>query len=145
MIDRLQKALHLVELRRGTRQELTIVVRHATGHLGKEVVGRQISDIMSDPIELADSDTFEIHFRRYFVYLVRDEAGFPPEKDSHFDGTQFRRYQKSRFLDFVTETSFSDDVRPHPLYHYGVYCLNDLIDVISPAPPVISYLGKTSR
>jgi hypothetical protein len=145
MIDRLQKPLHLVELRQSKRQELTIVVRHAIANVRDDVVGRHVNDIMSDPITFTESETFEIHFRRYFAYLVRDESGFPPEKGALFDGAQFRRYKKSSFLDFVTKASFSEDIRPDPLYHYGIYCLNDLVDVISSAPPEINYIGKTSR
>jgi hypothetical protein len=102
---------------------------------------------MSAPIVYAETETFEIFFPRSFAYLVSDEMAFPPDKYEVFEGVQFRRYQKSRFLDFIEGTALPAEARPHahPLYHYGIYCLNHLVDVIAPEPPRISYIGMTSR
>jgi len=144
VFERLQKRLHLIELRWTGKQTLVVVVRHAVSNPPPEILGKHVRDIMSAPIVYAESETFEISFPRYVTFMVNDEACFPPHYDDVFEGTSFRRYQKSQLLDFVKKSAFSH-VQTHPLFHYGIYCLNDLVDVVTPKPPEISYIGMTNK
>jgi hypothetical protein len=145
MFPRLQQPLSLVDIRWNRRRELLVTVRYAAGTVATEIIGRHIIDIMSAPIILAESETFEILFPRCFTYMVSDELCFPPDDNEIFEGGSFRRYQKSRFLDFIEKSAYSDDVRPSPLFHYGIYCQDDLVDIVTPQSPQISFIGMTSR
>jgi hypothetical protein len=77
--------------------------------------------------------------------VVRDESAFPVNEKDVFEGTSFRRFQKSRLLKFIEQTAYSEDVRPSPLFHYGIYCLDDLVDVVAPTAPEIRFIGMTAR
>jgi hypothetical protein len=144
VFERLQKRLHLIELRWTGKQTLVVVVRHAVSNPPPEILGKHVRDIMSAPIVYAESETFEISFLRYVTFMVRDEACFPPGDNEVFEGTSFRHYQNSQLLDSVKKSAFSH-VQPHPLLHYGIYCLNDLVDVVTLKPPEISYIGMTNK
>jgi hypothetical protein len=145
LFPRLQQLLDLVDIRWNRRHELLVTVRHAVGSVKTEIVGRHVTDIMSAPIISAESETFEVLFPRYFTYMVSDELCFPPDDNEIFEGSSFRHFQKSRFLDFIERSTYSDDVRPSPLFHYGIYCQNDIVDIITAEPPQISFIGMTSR
>ena len=146
MFERLQKHLLLVELRWQPIQTLVVVVRHAAGNQPvPEILGKHVRDILSAPLVLAESETFEISFPKYLTFMVRDEGYFNARDGEVFEGTSFRRYQKSQFLDFTEKSTFFSDVQRRSLFHYGIYCLNDLVDIVTPEPPTISYIGMTSR
>lgn len=142
--EELQRPLHLCGVNVGLDDTLELVVRHAVSQPGDSVIGRDGWDILSYPTKVEPSETFRISFRSYVTFSVRREHLFPPDADAEFEGAQFIRFKKSRYLEFVTNTSYGEDVHPGSNYHYGLYCLNQLVDVISKEAPYVAFLGKTA-
>ena len=145
MIDQLQRPLHLLELRPNRKVGLIVIVRHQVANESAKITRRAGRVLISRPTSYTESETFSILFPRYFAYLVRDERGFPPDRNAVSEGRFFVTYRESSLLRFIEATAFSDDIRPHPLYHYGIYCSSDLVDVVSPDHPQISCLGLTNK
>ena len=54
-------------------------------------------------------------------------------------------YTKSRYLDFIKEHTLADqicgDVYP-PFRHYGIVCLNHIIDIVSIDTPKVTEIYK---
>ncbi len=146
MLDELQTDLTFVKLTQGPDLELTIIVRQFRGsEEPAEIIGRHVRDIMSAPTVWIPAKTFEIRFPECFAFMSRDEMASAHEEGVVLDGTQFRRYKESKFLDFIEQMAYSDDVRPHPLYHYSIlFFLDGVIDVVAPRAPEIRYLGLSS-
>lgn len=142
--EELQHPLHLCRLNVGLDDTLELVVRHAVSQPGVSVIGRDGWDIMSYPTKVEPSETFRVTFRSYVTFSVSLEHFFPPEADAEFEGEQFRRFKKSQHLKFVKNTSLGEDVHPGSNYHYGLYCLNQLVDIISKEAPYVAFLGKTA-
>jgi hypothetical protein len=142
--EELQRPLHLCDLNVGLDDTLEIIVRHAVGKPGISVIGRDGWDIMSYPTRVEPSETFRISFNSYVTFSVRLEHLFPPDDDAEFEGFQFTRFKKSQYLEFVSKTSYGDDIHPGSIYHYGIYCLNQLIDVVSRESPSVAFLGQTA-
>lgn len=140
----LQRPLHLCSVNVGLDDTLGLVVRYAVSQPGRSVIGRDGWDIMSYPTKVEPSETFRISFHSYVTFSVRVEHFFRPDVDAEFEGSQFVRFKKSRYLKFVSETSYGEDVHPGSNYHFGIYCLNQLVDVVSQEAPYVACLGKTA-
>ncbi len=142
--EELQRPLHLCSVKVGLDDTLEIVVRHAVGQPGRSVFGRDGWDILSYPTKVEPTETYRISFHSYVTLSVSPEHFFPPDADAEFEGSQFVRFKKSRYLEFVTDTSYGEEVHPGSNYHYGVYCLNQHIDVVSKMAPHVAFLGRTA-
>jgi hypothetical protein len=98
--------------------------------------GMEIKDI--GPIVVAeDSSIYEIIFDQYIAYSVRNEAYTYLDKEEEFEGRLACIYTKSRFLDYVSVSTFASDDYPGTFKHYGFNCLNHIIDIVSTSPPKI--------
>ncbi len=87
-----------------------------------------------------------IDFDTYITYSVRNESFTSWDDYEIFDGNMaFRIYKKSRFLDFIksstTALEVCGDVYP-PLFHYGIVCLNHIIDIASYSKPTVTEIAK---
>lgn len=140
----MQHPLNLCDIKVGTDDTLELVVRHAVSQPNLAVVGRDGWEIMSYPTKVEPSHTFRISFRSYVAFNVRVEHFFAPEAEADFEGSQFVRFKKSRYLDYVNDTSYGEEVHPGRNFHYGIYCLNQLVDVITKEAPQVSFLGATA-
>lgn len=80
----------------------------------------------------------ELYWPSYVAYSVRNESYCVPDEYETFDGRLFLRYTRSRYLDFVASATFADAGYPGPFVHYGIFCLNHIIDVVSVTPPTVN-------
>lgn len=95
-----------------------------------------IADVHS--IEVRDaSRRFEIVWGTLISYAVRNESYCTWDKDEEWTGNVFRTYTRSKFLDFVSAGTFASADYPGPFVHYGIICLDHIIDVASEHPPII--------
>jgi hypothetical protein len=116
--------------------ELRLLIAEAKlGEIDNDVVvGRTI--FPSRPIRYTeDCRLFEVHWLHCAAYLVRDEAYAVPDSYDQFSGQRFVLYSKSRFLDLMLATTIKELVGP--IRHWGILCLNHVVDVISKHDPVV--------
>lgn len=107
----------------------------------------ELAEIMAgvSPIESTeDCKSFEVFWERYVAYLVTEECvgSCGNECDESYEGTLFRAYTKSHFLDHLARDTGG---HTEQLQHYKLICLNHLIDVASYAPPEIQIHDPTPK
>jgi hypothetical protein len=101
-----------------------------------EIGGGEIKD--TAPIVVAeDSSVYEVIFDQYIAYSVRNESYTHLDKEEEFEGRLACIYTKSRFLDYVSVSTFASDDFPGSFKHYGFNCLNHIVDIVSTSPPKI--------
>lgn len=92
-----------------------------------------------------DCRVFEIRWPSYVAYSVRNECFVARDAYEVFEGRNFVRYTKSRFLDYVSLGTFARDDHPGPLARWGVLCSEHIIDVVSTEPPLLSEVPLNGR
>ena len=90
------------------------------------------------------TSAYEIFFASVPAYCVTLEQHSVQDAQEVFEGAQFRRYKSSRFLEFHTSSCHGDDLYPGPRFHFGIYCRNGLVDVVSKRRPSIALLGESA-
>jgi hypothetical protein len=94
---------------------------------------------LGSPIEhVSGYKIFTLQWPSYVAYSVRNESYTTVDKYEIFEGRNFVKYSKSRYLDFVRDATFADDSFPGPMTHWGIFCLNHIIDVVSCHQPEVS-------
>jgi hypothetical protein len=89
---------------------------------------------------------FEVRFLPVVAYLVTNETYPNPDKDyDRFTGQKFRHYSRSRYLDFIRKSTVDFSDVWGPLRHWGIACLNNIIDVVSQKDPVIEILREGDK
>jgi hypothetical protein len=134
------RCLFLTDLREPADGSLRLVIEE--GKAGGPGVDLDLGDGVvlpgSRPIEIDEScAAYEVLFEGYIAYAVRDESFTIADDEEVFDGTLFCIYSQSKFLDFVAASTFADDQYPGSFTHYGLNCLNHIVDVASPSSPRI--------
>lgn len=90
------------------------------------------------PIVINDaSRSYEITFGEYIAYAVVNESFTVVDESDRYEGRLFRTYMKSKFLEYVAAATIASDHYSGPYMHYGVVCLNHIVEVASAAPPRI--------
>ncbi|MBB6691047.1 hypothetical protein H7B90_06480 [Cohnella xylanilytica] len=100
------------------------------------VGGRNLGDSYSINID-ADSPVIQIDFEHYIDYSIRNESFTVWDDYEIFTGKIFRVYTKSRYLDYIGTGTIASDDYPGPFKHYGMSCLDHIVDVISTDEPII--------
>lgn len=115
--------------------KLTLAEAKVSGSRENIVIGGvEIKD--TAPIVVAeDSSVYEVIFDQYIAYSVRNESYTHLDKEEEFEGRLACIYTKSRFLDYVSVSTFASDDFPGPFKHYGFNCLNHIVDIVSTSPP----------
>ena len=87
---------------------------------------------------------YRIVFDNYAAYAVRDESYADSGNEEKFTGNLFRVYSESKFLDYVAGSMIAFEDITGPYKHYGIACLNHIIDVASSHEPSIEMIGTPS-
>ncbi|MBR1555144.1 MAG: hypothetical protein IJ644_07115 [Oscillospiraceae bacterium] len=141
----------LISLSEEYDNDLKIVVSlSCTGEIGENADDMGIpalGDILrkSCPIYPDENQTYEILFEQYILYQTRNESYTSWDDYEIRKGTYFIIFEKSRLLDalpVLTDCQILSDgtYYPEKWKHYGIYCQNHIIDVISCFPPEIRKL-----
>ena len=88
---------------------------------------------------------FELVWLSYVSYSVRNESFCTLDKEERWEGRLFCLYSKSHFLDYVAQATFASADYPGPLQHWGVNCLNHIVDVVSIAEPQVREIKHAER
>ncbi|WP_239617925.1 hypothetical protein [Cohnella mopanensis] len=97
----------------------------------------------SYPIKVDEnSPLIQIDFQTYVAYSIRNESYTSWDDYEEFEGKIFRIYKKSRYLDFISVGTFASEDFPGPFMHYGISCLDHIIDIVSVSKPVVSEIRR---
>lgn len=141
------KYLDLNELGEPAENALRIVISEAVA--GRAVTSQDIayqpSDIQALLVNTGATAiehqpgcrTFELIWPSYVGYSVRNEGFALPEPESG-DGTLFVTYRRSRYLDFISTSTFANSDYPGELRHWAIYCLDHCVDVVSTCEPEVA-------
>lgn len=83
------------------------------------------------------SPIIQVDFYSYIAYSIRNEFFTSGDEYEGFDGKTFRIYKKSRYLDFISNGIFTSKDFPKPYKHYGICCIDHVVDIISTSKPVV--------
>jgi len=111
-----------------SEQEKDIVFGEATIEGTKEIITTK------------NSKSYQIYFPSYIAYSVINESYTSADEYEQFEGSNYRVYSKSRFLDYVSQDTIATSDYPGPFKHYGFVCLNHIIDIASQDEPIIEEL-----
>jgi len=84
----------------------------------------------------------QIDFDSYIGYSILNESFTVWDEYEEFAGKIFRIYTKSRYLDFISKGTFASEDFPGPYKHYGVSCLDHIVDVVSVSEPTVKEVFK---
>ncbi|NRT80545.1 hypothetical protein [Clostridium beijerinckii] len=79
----------------------------------------------------------QIDFESYIGYSILNESFTSMDNYEEFEGKSFRICRRSRYLDFIKVGTFASKDYPGTFKHYGIVCLNHIIDIVSVSEPVI--------
>jgi hypothetical protein len=101
------------------------------------VLGDKIYEEASSIIIDEDLPVIQIDFETYIGYSVLNESFTSWDDTEEFEGNIFRIYSKSKYLDFIRVGTFASEDYPGPFKHYGMACLNHIVDVVSTSEPIV--------
>lgn len=145
-VPELQDPLDFLSIENTLDQELKITIRKTGGRKDPDSpIGRSGWDVLSYPFILAPTAHYEIYFPEFITYCVTDQSRYVADSGSVGEGSTFCRFSKSRFLDFVESTTYGKGIHPGPRFHYGIFCQNACIEIVTCKAPSIHFLGDSAR
>ena len=113
------------------------------GPLPRQILGKHIDEISKMPIEYKKVTHYEMLWNRYLTFAVRDETYASIDKSEVFAGQAVRRFTRSRLLSSLPNIIQTIDLLPALPIHFGIYCLNHIVDVLAYEEPVVRELGES--
>lgn len=136
------KYLFLTDIQELGYNSLKLIV--AEGLPGEELDGIKVGDVSisgGTRIEITDqSRIFELTWTHYIVYAVFNEGYVSVDESEQYEGSRFRIYSKSKFLDYVSQATFASDEYPGPTHHYCVACEDHVIQILTTDFPLVNQL-----
>ncbi len=86
------------------------------------------------------SRVFAIVWGTYVAYAVLNESYASVDEEERYEGSRFRLYSKSHFIDYISRATFACAEHPGPTQHHAVVCEDHVIDVISTELPKVEPL-----
>jgi len=136
--------LFLTDLREGSHNSLHVQVaegRPVGSPKPIRVAGTEIPDCTAIEIT-GESRMFEIVWDNYVGYSVLNESYATPGDEYPGEGNRFRTYSKSRFMQFIRQSTFACEDYPGPMRHYCVGCEDHIVNVVSVDPPTVRKIVK---
>lgn len=102
-----------------------------------------IKNLLVNSVEIVCDmkEIWEIRFDSYALFMERDESYTTYDHDEIRKGKTLIIFEKSKLLDDISRYGFADIVFPNALVHYGVYCEDHIIDVITNKRPSVRKLS----
>jgi hypothetical protein len=130
-------SLFVIEIGEPRENDLRVVI--AEGLVGPPTM-MQLGE--ARPVAPGESSrVFELVWRCYVAYSVRNESFASPEQGEDVTGDRLKARTKSAYLDYVRATTIAMDVYPGSLTHWSLYTICHCIDVVSNAPPEIRQIA----
>lgn len=143
------KYLDMIEIQETYKDSLRMVVAEAgVSDVAPTISSEEEPDEVlrellntSKPIEVTESSSrYEIVFEDYIAYAVTNES-YAGGIEENYEGRLARVYSKSAFLNYISQGTFATAEYPGPFIHYGICCLNQIIDVVSEKPPTVNLIN----
>ncbi len=86
------------------------------------------------------NNTYEIIFENYVLHMTRNESYTSWYNDEIRHGNSFIIFEKSRLLNNIysfVDLGLVEAIYPNSCKHYGIYCENHIVDVITVYEPII--------
>ena len=137
--------LYLTDIGEPEANLLRVVIEEAKATRGEtrslEVGSGKISELR--PIVSDEScKRYEIVFGSYIAYCVRNESYVVMDQTDVFTGRLFNVYSESQFLEYVRAATIASEDYPGKFVHYGINCLDHILDVVSIDEPAINILQR---
>lgn len=141
-----QTAPFLMSFEEGQDNTIRLVIALASrGEKGADIDDMDIPKLgklleNSYPLYPDEEKTYEIFFDEYIIHQTRNESLCCWDDYEVRQGNYLIVFKKSRLLDYLDiaiEKGIADAYWPDGWKHYGIYCENHIIDVISPCEPSI--------
>ena len=87
---------------------------------------------------------FEITWEIYIAYSVVNESYGLENNGEAFEGSRYRLYTQSRFLEYVRTQTWGDEKHPGPAKHTAIVCEHHIVNVVSVSEPQMRLL-KSGR
>ncbi|AUG57486.1 hypothetical protein [Acetivibrio saccincola] len=102
------------------------------------IINKHIIENLYPIIEDEKMPVIQMDFDSYIAYSVTNESFTSWDDYEEFEGKAFRIYKRSRYLDFIKVHTFACDDYPGHFEHYGIVCLDHIVNVVSVEKPVIN-------
>lgn len=145
-----QSAPFLLSFEERQDNEIRLVVALASkGEKGSDIHDMGMPELKkllenSFPLYPSEEQIYEIVFEQYLMHQTRNESLCCWDDYEIRHGNYFIVFERSRLLDYMDnaiEKGIAEAYWPEGWKHYGVYCQNHIIDVISPYEPIIKPIG----
>jgi hypothetical protein len=132
--------LYLGQISEPQDNSLRILIAEARGSgMPEDVIIAGVLVTGTQPIISDEScAAFELVWDTYVAYSVRNESFVSGNDYEQFEGRLFCVYSVSHYLDYIRKDTFADPAYPGPFQHYGINCLNHIIDIVSIQAPRIT-------
>ena len=106
--------------------------------------------LLSEKAQLVSDDEhmYRINFKNYLMYQDRNESYCCYDADEIGIGRGLILFEKSKLLDYVNgaiDVHLAMDMhKKAELQHYGIYTLNNIVDVITFYEPIIEKVNRRS-
>jgi hypothetical protein len=139
--------LYLIEIGEPQDNLLRLIISEAQSRKTPEDVVIEGMTLTNSHELVADEacTAYEVIFQNYVAYSVRNESFVTVDKTEMCTGRRFQIYSQSRFLDYVRVATFASDDFPGKLGHYGINCLNHIVDVVAVSEPIISIIRSAEQ
>ena len=104
-------------------------------------IGGLIIDNTQPIVTDAGCHQFHLQWSSYIAYSVRNESYTMADDYEEYRGRIAVFFHKSRYLDFVQASTFAGDEYPGRYKHWGFFCLNHIVDIVSMDEPTIQVEG----
>ena len=132
--------LEFCELSEPEVHMLRLVIEEARpGPIPEELEGKVLGQRILATDET--SRVFEIVWPSCLTYSVVDEMYTDWDDTQVWEGSFFREYSKSHFLDYAFKATFFSALCEDKPRHWSLLCLNHTVHVIGVKEPQMRYLG----
>lgn len=138
--------IYLNHIEEPADNEVTISIIEASAKAKEEdlIIGEKLITSARPIVSNPDSRKYSFYFETYVAYSVTNESvTIIDDENEKRVGRLFSIYSKSNYLEYVRKSTIAefyygtDNIE---LKHYGIYCLNHSIDIISVDEPIIKYI-----
>jgi hypothetical protein len=113
---------------------------------GKEPTGNsRLDNLLEKAVSIREdpNNLYEIVFENYVFHMTRNESFSCWDDYEIRQGDYFILFDQSRVLDYlphIVEPEILNVYHPEGYKHYGIYCQNHIIDIVSAIAPKINKL-----
>ncbi|MDO5096006.1 MAG: hypothetical protein Q4D65_05540 [Peptostreptococcaceae bacterium] len=147
----ISRAPFLIKMVEGEDNDIAFVISFAAkGEEGERVFDADNSALNkllaeSAPLYPDENNSYEIIFEDYVLHLTRNESFTTWDDYEIRHGRYLVVFERSRLLDSMSdfvECVLVQSLCKNKNRHYGIYCQNHIIDIITPNEPIIRTCSK---